>query len=390
MANVFKFPTFAREGIHVDARVGVDELVAEVRRRVGALAHCVEVARSRHSHGLRIRLTEECAHWLSPDGGTLEVAALLGLEPSRTPADLEAEIVISMLISARPLRFTSTDELASALRVRLNIVAAARETRLDFETGAAERPDDFDYDEERGFVLREGRSLVDALRRATQPRYGGRRYSFSCWRATEYVALLAVALEAAAHHPELYARLAQQAERRALKAAAFDRAFFHVHGSNAAPLATRYFVAGDRTWFRNPDRASSQVAGFEGSYTFYLGGGRFADFWHEDRTYSLAAKCLTLFYWRQAVERDARGEPCINEGRVELLVAAAAERASEAERILVLTERVQDPPERFGGGCIDPTRDHVRPLHRGGAHVDLPDVDGRAQRGRMLWERGVR
>ncbi|MBN9618377.1 MAG: ribokinase, partial [Actinobacteria bacterium] len=48
------------------------------------------------------------------------------------------------------------------------------------------------YDEEHGFLLHEGRPLIDALRAATQPEATGRRYDFSCYRATEYVILLGI------------------------------------------------------------------------------------------------------------------------------------------------------------------------------------------------------
>lgn len=376
MVNALEFPSSAREGIHAIAATGADELVAEIMRHVGSLAPGVEVGRTRDRSHLSIHLTAECASWLSRDGGTLELAPLLGLDTNR-PADLHKEMVVALLLSPVPARFASAQEFASALRVRADIVASARATRLDFDTDGAERPDDFRYDGERGFVLREDCSLVDALRRATQPRHAGRRYSFSCWRASEYVLLLAIASEAAAHQPELYARLTLQAQRRALKGPAFDRAFLRVHGSNAAPLATRYFVSGDRTWFRNPDRASAEVAGFEGSYTFYLGAGRFADFWHENRSDSLASKCLRLFYWRRALERAENGELRVDERRVDALVAAALEHPAEVERVLELMARVQAPPERFEGGCIDPTRDHVRSLERAGAALLLPDV-GRA------------
>jgi hypothetical protein len=371
------FPRNSRAGIHVDAACA-DALLHQVRCALGSLSHGVEVTRARYPARLELRLGAECASWLAPCGDTLGLAARVGLEPLRARGDLESEIVLAMLLSPCGLHFASAAQFASALRVRVGIVEAARETRLDFRTHGAERPDHFAYDEERGFILREGRSLVEALLLATQPRHAGRRYSFSCWRATEYVTLLAVARETEAHHPELHARLTRQAERRALKGGAFDDTLLRVHGSPADPLPTRYFIPGDRTWFRNPDRASSEVAGFEGSYTFYLGGGRFADFWRDDGSETLLTKCLTLYHWRHALARGANGEPFIDEQRVEELVARALARPKEAERLLAHMERVQGPPELFDGGCIDPTRDHVRELEPESG-LELPDVEGAAR-----------
>ena len=51
------------------------------------------------------------------------------------------------------------------------------------------------YDEERGFTILPGRSLIEGLRRATQPEASGQLYAFSCYRATEYVTVLGIAQE---------------------------------------------------------------------------------------------------------------------------------------------------------------------------------------------------
>ena len=379
MSLSFALPRLARAGMELGSRTGADDALHEIDRllRRPGLATQLELSHGERPGSVTLRLSPSCADWLAPDGDTLGLAQRVGLDGVRRARDLELEIVLAMLLAPAPLRFATAAELASALRVRAEIVHAARETRLDFETKTAERPAEFVYDEERGFLLRPGCSLIEALELATQPRLAGRRYSFSCWRATEYVLLLAVTREARAQHPELAARLARQAERRALKGAAFDRVFLEPHGSTTAPLPTRYYVPGDRTWFRNPDPVSSAVAGFEGSYTFYLGAGGFADFWRDDRVESFAGKCLTLFYWRMAVVRDAAGEPRVDEGRVGALVERALANPPEARRVLTLMERVQDAPQRFFGGCIDPTRDHVRTLTPGACEVHLPDGDER-------------
>ena len=312
--------------------------------------------------------------WL-PEGDTLGLAERLGLASRRNPADLEHEILVAMLGSPQAFEFPHLGEFESAVRMRRQIVESARRTRIEFRTLEAERPEAYwYYDEDRGFCLRPGTSLIDGLVQATQPDASGRLYSFSCWRATEYIALLAIAREAAEVHPELLRRMTRQAETRALKAAAFENAYLRKHGSQQTPLPPTYFVPGDRTWFRNPEPISADVTGYEGSFTFYLGAGEFADFWRPGLTYTLTTKCLTIFHWRNAVVRDSAGENAIDETLVELHVAESLRDPSAMAAILQEMVRVQDPPDVFGGGCIEPTRESPRFVGRLTEDLQLPDA----------------
>ncbi len=320
-------------------------------------------------------LPEYAEAWL-PNSDTLELARRLGLASRHNPADLEQEILVAMLGSPMPFEFPSGEEFESAVRIRKSIAEAARKTRLEFRTHEAERPEDYwRYDDDRGFILRPGRCLVDALVQATQPEASGRLYSFSCWRATEYVALLGIAREVIDRNPALYERLSRQAETRALKAAAFERACLRKHGSITQPLPPRYFVPGDRTWFRNPDRISADITGYEGSFTFYLGAGEFADFWRPGLTYTLATKCLTIYHWRNGVVHDADGDPQIDEAIVERRVQESLDDPQDTRRILEEMVRVQDPPDVFDGGCIEPHRETPRMVCPGTEDLGLPDVD---------------
>ena len=124
------------------------------------------------------------------------------------PFALEREILIALLGSPLRFSFASLEALASHVRVRRNMTLAARKTALAFKTEAAERPEDhWQYDEERGFTLKPGRCLIDALIAATQPEATGKLYDFSCYRATEYVILLGIAQELKIHHPVLLGQL---------------------------------------------------------------------------------------------------------------------------------------------------------------------------------------
>src|SRR5690606_15451892 len=183
--------------------------------------------------------------------------------------------------------FPSYEELVSAIRIRKFIVQGARKTALAFDTEHAERPECWTYSEECGFTLRPGEPLIGSLEKATQPGRSGKLYSFSCYRATEYVILLAIAQELAICNPDLMQRLQQQWETRAIMSGQFHDVFLREYGSMAEPLPPKYYVPGDRLWFRNPDEPSSNVEGYEGSWVFYLGDGLFTNFWKRDQPFTL-------------------------------------------------------------------------------------------------------
>lgn len=69
------------------------------------------------------------------------------------------------------------------------------------------------YDEERGFTILPGRSLIEGLRRATQPEASGQLYAFSCYRATEYVTVLGIAQELEEANPRWRATCSASGKR---------------------------------------------------------------------------------------------------------------------------------------------------------------------------------
>ena len=316
------------------------------------------------------------ANTWAPEGDTTQLCRKLNLQTSNNFSDLEREILLAMLLCPVPFQFPSYEELASAVRIRRNIVQAARKTSLAFATQEAERPSEYwMYDDDRGFILKPGQPLMDALLCATQPESSGKRYTFSCRRAAEYIVLLAVANEVSESHVELFQDLQQQAETRAIKGREFERIFHRQIGSMNNPLPLKFFVPGDRTWFRNPEQASSEVTGYEGSWTFYLGNGLFADFWRPGQSYTLTTKCLSIFHWRNSTYRDENGELQIDEQRVEELVATSLESPAETAEILQEMIRLQEPLDVYAGGCIEPHREYVRQVCRGTSDLHLPDIN---------------
>lgn len=325
--------------------------------------------------GIRFRLRPELARAWAPHSDTMQLCEQLALDPRGRPDDLEREILLAMLLAPLAFDFPSYAELASAVRIRCNIVQAARRTALAFHTTEAERPDDYwTYDEDRGFTLLPGKSLVMALVKATQPDVSGKLYSFSCYRATEYVILLAIAQELEACNPPLYLRLQQQWEKRAIMSGKFHDVFLREHGAMDAPLPPKYYVPGDRVWFRNPDEPSSDVTGYEGSWVFYLGGGLFTNFWKRDKPFTLADKCLELHHWRHATYRDTAGELQIDEGIVEARVRASKHDPAEMARILAEMLQLRAPRGVYAGGCMDTSREYPRWVCPGTSDLVLPDV----------------
>ncbi|MHB1620158.1 MAG: hypothetical protein ACYCTY_09290 [Sulfuricella sp.] len=326
--------------------------------------------------GAIFHLKEVSAQDLSPGADTTLLCERLHLDTVGITDDLEREILLALMASPVRHEFRSYEELASAVRIRKNIVIAARKTMLAFDTSeAAERPGDcWGYSKGRGFTVLPGESLIDALRKATQPDVSGKLYTFSCYRATEYVILLGIAEELATYNPALLARLQRQWETRAIMSREFHEVFMIEYGSMDSPLPPKYYVPGDRLWFRNPDGTSSDITGYEGSWVFYLGGGLFTNFWKHNQPYTLTSKCLEIYHWRNGAYRDADGELRMNESTVDALVKVSLRDPKEVDKILRLMMRWREPQGIYvAGGCIDTSREHPRAICPSAPDLVLPD-----------------
>lgn len=322
----------------------------------------------------RFRLAAALARTWAPEHDTTGLAARLGLDSQHDASALEREILLAMLLGPVTFAYPSFEELLSSLHVRRHIVEAARRTALDFHTTEAERPEDYwTYHEDTGFTVLPGKSIITALEKATQPEVSGQLYAFSCYRATEYVILLGLARELADSNPALLDRLQRQWETRAIMSGRFHDVFLYEYGSMEQPLPARYYVPGDRLWFRNPDAHSAEVTGFEGSWVFYLGGGLFTNFWKREQPFTLESKCLEIYHWRHGVVPGPDGQPAMDEGIVEARVNASRRDPAALARILERMLRPRDPRGVYAeGGCIDTTREYPRLLRPGTADIPLP------------------
>ena len=323
----------------------------------------------------RVKLRDELARKWSPDHDTAQLSLTLNLDTLNNTLDLEREILLAMLLSPSPFRFPSYAEFISAVRIRKYMVLAARKTALDFHTTEAERPEAYwTYHEDTSFTILPGKSLITALQKATQPEESGKHYSFSCYRATEYVILLGLAQEMYNCNPDLYAKLQAQWERKAIKSGKFHEIFMIEYGSMAKPLPPKYYVPGDRLWFRNPDKDSSEIIGYEGSWVFYLGDGLFTNFWKANAHYTLTSKCVEIYHWRNATSRDQAGKLIMNENIIEELASATMKNPDEISRILKEMMKYRVPLGTYeNGGCIDTTREYPRYVCPGTSDIVLPN-----------------
>lgn len=78
----------------------------------------------------------------------------------------------------------------------------------------------------------------------------------------------------------------------------------------ASGIPSRNFVPGDWAYLLNTDPASAALIGYEGSNALYLGRGRFADLYNDNRhAYTFREKLDEVYQWRHGVfsrTRDAR------------------------------------------------------------------------------------
>lgn len=342
-----------------------------VRLEQLGLSACTKV-RVHAGGALDAALTPESAQTLMPWFESLDLSERLKTVSAPTPT---CEIVTALLGSPLRFEYPGIDEFDAAIRVRTHIIEAASRTQLAFDTEAAERPWDFwSYDETRGFTVRPGKSLIAALRKATQPEDNEHKYAFSCYRASEYVLLLGIAQELAENNTALYDRLQKQWEKEAIVSGRFHDVFLHEFGSLDAPLPAGYYIPGDRLWFRNPDERSADIAGYEGSWVFYLGSGLFSNFWRAGQPYTLTRKCLEIYHWRHGAQStETPDELIMDESRVDRCVEESLTHPQEARRILERMLRLRDGRGIYAdGGCIDASRECARHVCRKTADIRLP------------------
>lgn len=335
--------------------------VSRLRGLLGELDLSAHVDVLAEGELVRARLRASLAARWAPDLDTTGLAAILNEEFGSSPRQLERETLVSLLLSPITLDFPGFDEFESANRIRLMTAESAARTALAFDIEQY-RPEAYWRKTEAGsFVLRSGCGLVEAIKAATQPRDDEAPYGFGCYRASEYIMLLALAGETARTHPGLDERLRERSTCRPIESREFHEALLRELGTFDDPLPERWFVPGDRVWFRNPDAHSADAEGFEGSWVIYLGGGLFSNFWKRHQPFTLERKCVEIFHWRHATYTDDGGCLRVDEAEVCRRVAETEADASLLGDVLSRMTRWRDPRGVYAeGGCLDRTRECAR------------------------------
>lgn len=326
------------------------------------------------SYYLHLQLSEMFLTTLAPSFNTFELSHQFSLDVQHNASDMYLEILLAMFASPTLIKFSNYEEFLSAIRVKQFTIKAARKTSMDFHTEEATRPEAYwIYDEDAGFLVKPNQSIITALQEASQPTLSGISYAFSCYRATEYIILLAVAQEAKISNPTLLKQLQAQWECRAIKSKKFHEVFLNETGSIEDPLPIAYYIPGDRVWFRNPDSISSDVSGYEGSWVVYLGGGQFSNFWKNDQPYTLLSKFLEIYHWRHGVYKDAQGELQMDEDKVAQHVQSSMRNSEEIATIFEKMFRLRDPSGVYAdGGCMDASRESVRCIEPNHCDIVMP------------------
>ena len=296
---------------------------------------------------------------LCSDFDTAPIQAYLSGHRFDSESRLVAEIILAMALSPQTISFKTTREFKSALRMRRNAVDVASRTELSFDTNSITRPQAYwVYTKENGFLLRQGVSLAEGLERALCPDVSGSIYAFSCQRASEYLMLYAVVRELSRVNQAGLHAVEEQWRKRALTGDDFLFRFLEERGTREHPMPMRYYIPGDRIWFKNPDDHSSDIEGYEGSWVIYIGGGRFCNLWDRQKPYTLEEKCLEIFYWSKSTAVNGNGMLYMNEDAVKEQVEEALRDPAIRRSILEKMMVYRDPTGVYAdGGCIDLSRD---------------------------------
>jgi hypothetical protein len=320
---------------------------AKTQMQTLGIGHWVkmEITSQADQLGLLCVLERETAHQRLPEFNTLALRQQFQLVTCSEKEALVREVMLAMLTSPLLLTFPSYAEFLSAQNMRLSIALNAQKTAMAFKTDMVDRPQAYwTYSNDHGFTLRPDASLIEALKVTTQPDLSGQ------------------ALEA-------------QWRQSAVMSGKFHDVFLREYGSNDAPLPKFWFVPGDRVWFRNPDDASSDVPGYEGSWVIYLGNGLFANFWRPDQPYDLVTKCLEIYHWRHGVFTDEHNNLQMDECKVDQLVALSKQDSLGLQKICERMMRLRDPQGIYAdGGCMDNTRESPRWVRPNTTDIRLPDA----------------
>lgn len=295
------------------------------------------------------------AKLLMPDYNTLDLRKnmkLYNINKDDEDYNLTVEIVLCLLNTPIIFTFDSFDDFIDMIDIRKIIVKYGYLTHVKFDTGTNTKVNvDYFKDNDEDVILLENKSLLEGIKKSIISK--DKLYNYSCYRITEFLLLLGL-LEVNSNKP-----ICQQIEsiwrRKAIKSKLFHDTFLYEYGTKENPIPIKYYIPGDRIWFRNPDDKSSDIIGYEGTWVVYLNDGLFCDFWKDggniNHQHTLEDIIITIYNWRNSIIKK-NDEFSIDDKFVQQLNKNINNNPDIKNNIIKSMYKYYTD-----GGCIDKTRE---------------------------------
>lgn len=219
------------------------------------------------------------------------------------PMDTQKEMLVIILLSPIQFEYPSFDEFLSSINIRINIINAARKTFLKFNPIKAILPEEYWERQEDGYHLKNNKSLIDGIEKTI---FDDKKYSVGCRLASQFVVLYGILLEIKRVNLELLERIEEHYRKNSINKIKFSKLFFNYYGVDSY-FPKKYYIIGDRVWFKNPFDRSSDIDGNEGSWRIYYGKNSFNIFWEKDRKITLEKIIRAIYIWNESVSENRRG-----------------------------------------------------------------------------------
>ena len=310
-----------------------------------------------------IKLKKNIFNILMPNYNTLDIIENINNIDFTYNNNLHTiEILLSLLGSPVHFIYDSLNDLLSEISIRENICYYASKTHVSINTSNnIKRPEKYFKNTESDVILLDNKSLIDGIIYSLLPSISGNIYDFSCYRVCEYIFLLSILLELKKQNKDLAIQNIESIwKKETIKSKKFHEIFLNEFGSNIFPLPKLFYIPGDKMWFKNHDDKSSDIEGFEGKWTIYLGNGLFGDFWKTcgniKNQFTFEDILIEIYNWRFCVKYDKNNELYMDEKEVNYRNKLCKENKEEKNRIISLMNNYRNK-YFFTGGCIDKTRE---------------------------------
>lgn len=265
--------------------------------------------------------------------------------------ELTIEIILCLLNNPKLIIYESFDNFKEELNIRQNIVKYGYQTHVEFSSSNVKRPLDYFYSVNDNILLLENKSLINGIIKSIIP--DDKLYTFTCYRITENIVLLAILLEAKNKLPELVDKIETIYRKKSIKSKQFHTIFMR---ESLELMPSRYYTPGDRVWFKNPDEKSSTINGYEGKWTIYLNNGLFCDFWKDGHSinhhFTIEEILIEIYNWRYSIDNNEIDEDTVHNLNINI-----------KNNVNLMNTIIHDMSRyNNNGGAIDRTREYPQLL----------------------------